>query len=87
MRWDEQFVIGNGQPTTDEEAPNVYRSYENECDMIIDEELFDEISQMYNIYAQRSSLKNIMFTPRDVKRQGTTDYYFCHLQVKFPRNS
>ena len=52
-----------------------------------DEELFDEISQVYNIYAQRSSLKNIMFTLRDVKRQGTTDYYFCHLQVKFPRNS
>ena len=87
MRWDEQFVIGDGRMHTDEDAPNVYRNYGTECDIEITEQSFDEISQVFNIYSQKSSLRNIMFTPRDVKRQGTTDYYFCHLQVKFPRET
>lgn len=87
MTWDEQFRIGTGDITTEEAAPNIYRSYEDDCGIVMNQELFTQISRQFSIYAQRNALKSIQFTPRDVIRQGTSDYYFCHLQVKFPRNS
>lgn len=40
MIWDERYRIGDGEKTTDETAPAVYRSYP-ECGITITEELFN----------------------------------------------
>lgn len=82
--WNEFFPIGDGSPTTEEDAPPVYRSYE-ECGIGMTQQLFNELSQLYKIYVATTALKDITFTPRDVMQQHTSDYYFTHFQVKFPR--
>lgn len=67
-----------------ETAPAVYRSYP-ECGIDIDEETFNQIALRYKIYFATTDLKDIIFSPKTVLPQGMSDYYFCHLQVKFPR--
>ena len=49
------------------------------------EELLNQIALRYKIYFATTDLKDIVFTPKTVLPQGMSDYYFCHLQVKFPR--
>ena len=49
------------------------------------EELFNQIALRYKIYFAITDLKDIIFTPKTVLPQGMSDYYFTHLQVKFPR--
>lgn len=49
------------------------------------EELFNQIVLRYKIYFATTDLKDIIFTPKTVLPQGMSDYYFTHLQVKFPR--
>ena len=85
MFWDERYRIGDGERTTDETAPAVYRSYP-ECGITMTEELFNQITLRYKIYFATTDLKDIIFTPKTVLPQGMSDYYFTHLQVKFPRN-
>lgn len=68
-----------------ETAPAVYRSYP-ECGIDITEELFNEIALRFKIYFATTDLKDIVFTPKTVLPQGMSDYYFAHLQVKFPRS-
>ena len=67
-----------------ETAPDVYRSYP-ECGIDIDEETFNQIALRYKINFATTDLKDIVFTPKTILSQGMSDYYFCHLQVKFPR--
>lgn len=49
------------------------------------EEVFNQIALRYKIYFATTDLKDIVFTPKTVLPQGMSDYYFAHLQVKFPR--
>lgn len=67
-----------------ETAPAVYRNYP-ECGIDIDEQTFNQIALRYKIYFATTDLKDIIFSPKTVLPQGMSDYYFCHLQVKFPR--
>lgn len=82
--WYEQFAIGDGEYTTDEDAPSLYRSY-SECGITMTQEKFDEIAKKYAIYVSTTGLKDIVYTPKTVIKQTTSDYYFTHLQVKFQR--
>lgn len=82
--WDERFRIGDGERTTPEMAPAVYRSYP-ECGIQLDEQTFNQIALRYKIYFATTDLKDIVFTPKTVLPQGMSDYYFTHLRVKFPR--
>lgn len=85
MVWDDDYTIGDGLRTTDEDAVTVYRNYA-ECGIIMDKEKFDEINQHFVIYEESSSLGDIIITPETVPRQTTSDYYFMKLQVKIPRS-
>ena len=67
-----------------ETAPAVYRSYP-ECGIAIDEETFNQIALRYKIYFATTDLKDIIISPKTVLPQGMSNYYFTHLQVKFPR--
>ena len=85
MIWEERYRIGNGEKTTDETAPAEYRSYP-ECGIVMSEDIFNQIALRYKIYFATTDLKDIIFSPKNVMPQGMSDYYFTHLQVKFPRN-
>ena len=85
MAWNDRYRIGDGEKTTEEEAPAVYRSYD-ECGIVIDERTFGELSQIFKMYYATNQLKDIKFTPKDVIPQTISNYYFAHLQVKFPRS-
>lgn len=82
--WNEKYQIGNGEKTTEEDAPFVYRKY-RDCGIEIDERTFNEIAQIFKIYYATNELKDIKFTPKDVLKQTISNYYFMHLQVKFPK--
>ena len=84
MIWDERYRIGDGERTTDETAPNVYRSYKD-CGITMDKETFDRIALRFKIYFATTDLKDIVFTPKNILPQKMSDYYFAHLQVKIPR--
>lgn len=84
--WDSKFMIGDGERVTDETSKPVYRDYESECGIIMTQELFDEISQIFKIYYETETLKNIIFTPKTVLKQTSSNYYFLHLDVKILRN-
>lgn len=87
MVWDERYRIGDGEQTTDSAAQPVYRSYP-ECGIVIDsEEAFNQIAQRFKIYIATTALKDIVFTPKNIIKQGTSDYYFAHLQVKIPHSN
>ena len=83
--WNDSFRIGNGKEVAEESAPAVYRNYKEDCDIDMTPELFEQISRKLKIYFQTETLKNIVFKPKDVMEQTTSNYYFCHLDVKFPR--
>lgn len=86
MIWDEHYQIGDGERTTDSKAEPVYRSYP-ECGIEIDSaNMFNEIAQKFKIYFATSELKDICIKPKTVLTQGTSDYYFSKLRVKFPIN-
>ena len=82
--WDKQYRIGDGERTTEDTAPAVYRSY-SDCGIAMTEELFNQIALRYKIYFATTDLKDIVLTPKTVLAQGMSDYDFTHLQVKFPR--
>lgn len=83
--WDKQYRIGDGERTTEDTAPAVYRGYAD-CGITMTEEVFNQIALQYKIYFATTDLKDIVFTPKTVLPQGMSDYYFTHLQVKFPRS-
>lgn len=84
--WDSKFMIGDGERVTDETSKPIYRDYESECGIIMTQELFDEISQIFKIYYETETLKNIIFTPKTVLKQTSSNYYFLHLDVKILRS-
>lgn len=49
------------------------------------EEVFNQIALRFRIYFATTDLKDIVFKSKTVLPQGMSDYYFTHLQVKFPR--
>ena len=55
MIWDERYRIGDGEKTTDETAPAVYRSYP-ECGITMTEELFNQIALRFKIYFATTDL-------------------------------
>lgn len=85
--WNSKFMIGNGDRTTDETAKPVYRNYLNECGIVMTQEEFNRIIKVlkFKIYYETEVLKNIVFTPKDVIKQTTSNYYFLHLDVKVLR--
>ena len=84
--WNDSFRIGDGEKISEEDAKPVYREYESECDIILTRELFNEIIPLFKIFYETNLLRNIVFTPKTVLEQTTSQYYFCHLDVKFIRN-
>ena len=84
--WDAGFRIGDGEKTTDETATPVYRDYYTDCDIEMTAELFRQISRKFNIYFSTTILRNIQFTPKTQIPQTSSNYYFLHLDIKFPRN-
>ena len=83
--WNDSFMIGNGERVTDETSKPVYRNYLADCEIVMTQELFDEVTKKFKIYYETETLKNIVFTPKDVLKQTTSNYYFLHLDVKIPR--
>ena len=83
--WNTSFCIGNGETVDEDNSTPVYREYYNDCEITMTRELFNELIQQYKIYYETNLLKNIVFTPKEVLDQSTSDYYFCQLDVKFPR--
>ena len=83
--WNNGFMIGDGERTTEDAAKPVYRDYEIDCGIVMTQALFDEISAKFKIYYETESLKNIIFTPKTVLKQTSSNYYFLHLDVKIPR--
>jgi len=86
MAWNDKYQIGDGERTTDSSAPYVYRSYAD-CGIEMTQEIFNQIAQRFKIYFATSELKDIVFTPKKTPIQTTSDYYFSHLQIKFPKPS
>lgn len=86
MAWNDRFQIGDGERTTDEAAPAVYRSYDEDCGIVMSKAVFDNIAQRFKIYFATTDLKDIVFTPTDILPQTSSDYYFTHLTVKIPYN-
>lgn len=86
MVWDEGYMIGNGERVTDETSKPVYRNYA-ECGIIMDQAMFDQITEHFKVYYETEVLKNIVFTPRNVLKQTSSNYYFLHLDIKIPRNN
>lgn len=84
--WDDRFRISDGEKTTDETATPIYRDYYGDCEIVMTPELFREISRKFNIYFSTTVLKNIQFTPKTAPIQTSSNYYFLHLDLKFPRN-
>lgn len=87
MMWYEQFPIGDGNRTTDEDAPPVYRGYRTQCEIDVTEEVFNEIKNVkgFAIFQTSKMLKDIQFTPEVTPKQATSKYYFLKLDVKIPR--
>lgn len=86
MMWYEQFPIGDGNRTTEDEAPPVYRGYRSQCEIDLTEELFNEIkAQGYAIFQTSKMLKDIQFTPEVTPKQATSKYYFLKFEAKIPR--
>lgn len=83
--WNDGFMIGNGERVTDETSKPIYRNYLTDCGIEMTEELFNEITKKFKIFYETELLKNIVFTPKDVLKQTTSNYYFLHLDVKIPR--
>lgn len=79
------FRIGDGEKVSAESVKPVYRNYKDDLDIEMTPELFEELSQNHLIYYSTNQLANIVFTPKNVMKQDTTQYYFCHLDVKIPR--
>ena len=85
MKWNEQFALSDGELSTEEAIQPVYRNYKEDCEIFIDYDIYQELSQKYTLYSEESQLKDIVFTPKDVQKQTTSNIYFAKLEVKFPR--
>lgn len=87
--WYDKYQIGNGTPVSEDASYPIYRSYTDECEIVITREVYDDITQVkkYKIFQESKDLSDIEFTPKNVLPQTTTTYYFAHLDVKIPRNS
>ena len=79
-------MIGNGERTTEDTAKPIYRDYESDCGIVMTQTLFDEISERFKIYYETETLKNIIFTPKNVLQQTSSNYYFLHLDIKILRH-
>ena len=83
--WNDRFRIGDGEKIDIDSAEPVYRSYLKDCGIELDEETWEEQKAKFQIYYPTRLLSDIVFTPKEQPKQATSDYYFCTLDVKFPR--
>ena len=84
-RWDSQFMIGNGERTDESAVKPVYRSYENECGIVLDRDSWREQAKLWSIYYPSTALSPIEFEPKEQVEQPTSMWRFLRLDVKIPR--